>query len=313
MKHLLHIFTLTIIGFSFSQQQIGNADMELWDNVGASSEEPTNWNSFKTASGSLNNFASKQVERSTAVRGSSPGSYCARIWAKSSLGVVANGNLTLGKINMGSTSPGNSANYNATILGDNSFSESCTNTPDSIVFWVKFTPQNGGDQARASIILHDSYSLRDPIDGNSSSHVVASAVLNYGSTGGNWVRKAIAFNYNGPASGPAYILATFSTNLNPGGGSANDEVLVDDIALIYNIQENDELVESNILINVENGLLHIKSESTIEGKVAICNSSGQMIINEFITHEIPFTELPGIYFIELTTQFGVTRRKLVKF
>ena len=47
--------TLCFISFSlsslFAQQQIGNSNMEDWDNIGAATEEPTNWNGIKTASG----------------------------------------------------------------------------------------------------------------------------------------------------------------------------------------------------------------------------------------------------------------------
>ena len=63
------VFTL----FSSIGQQIGNSDMEGWDNLGTSNEEPTNWNSFKSGTGSLVGFASQQVQRSTAVRPATQG------------------------------------------------------------------------------------------------------------------------------------------------------------------------------------------------------------------------------------------------
>ena len=51
MKNTL---TFCFIAFSlstlFAQQQIGNSNMEDWDNIGAATEEPTNWNGIKTAS-----------------------------------------------------------------------------------------------------------------------------------------------------------------------------------------------------------------------------------------------------------------------
>ena len=74
--------------------------MEAWDNIGAATEEPTNWNGFKTASGGLSGFASQQVFRSTAIRSGASGMYCARIFSKSILGIVANGTLTLEQIRM---------------------------------------------------------------------------------------------------------------------------------------------------------------------------------------------------------------------
>jgi hypothetical protein len=231
--------TFLLLGFSFSfaqAQQIGNSNMELWENVGQATEEPNNWNSFKSAQGAWTSFSSQQVQRSTAIRSGATGQYCARIWSKSTLGVVANGNLTVGRINMGSTTANDPNNYNISLTADANFSEALTASPDSLVFWVKYTSANANDSARVHAILHDAYDLRDPLDANSISHIVARAERNYGRTNGSWTRISVPFNYvvGSPAPTPAFILVTFSTNKTPGGGSNNDEVLVDDIQLIYN-------------------------------------------------------------------------------
>jgi PKD repeat protein len=228
------VFTLFISFLSVAQQQIGNGNMEAWDNVGAATEEPTNWNGFKSGTGSFASFGSQQVQRSTAIRAGATGSYCARVWAKSTLGIVANGTLTLGQINMGSSTPSSSSNYNFTKQSDANFHEAITNRPDSIVFWVKYTQAGGGTQnARMHAILHDNYDLRDPIDAGSTSHVVADATINFPATGGAWVRKSVPFIYSGPATTNTYLLATFTTNQTPGGGAANDEILIDDVELVY--------------------------------------------------------------------------------
>jgi hypothetical protein len=236
MKNTL---TFYFIAFSlstlFAQQQIGNSNMEDWDNIGASTEEPTNWNGFKTASGGLSSFASQQVFRSTAIRSGASGMYCARIFSKSVFGVVANGNLTLGKINMGSTTVTDPANHNASITNDANFSETLTSLPDSIVFWAKFTAAQQNQQARIHAIIHDAFDVHDPIDVASSSHVLATAGLNY-SPNVNWIRYSVPFEsyaFTGTVPTPQYILVTFTTNAIPGGGAANDEVLIDDIQLIY--------------------------------------------------------------------------------
>ena len=128
--------------FVFSQQQIGNSDFEQWENVGAPNEEPVNWNSFKTASGAFASFASKQIEQSSSVRPGSSGSFCSRVYSVSTFGIVANGNMTIGKINMGSTSPAAAENYNYSVVSDSNFSEALTSSPDSIVFWVKYDTQH---------------------------------------------------------------------------------------------------------------------------------------------------------------------------
>ena len=244
MKRILPFICASALStFAFSQQQIGNSGFETWNTITGSNEEPTNWNSFLTASGSFSFAASNQITRSLEPRPGSTGSYSALIYSTSVLGVIANGNLTVGRINMGSASPVNANNYNSSIIANTDFSEALTDTPDSIVFWVKFTPVTATSQARAAIILHDSYAYRDggTVDAASTPHTVATAYLNYGTTNGQWVRKSIPFSYVGPATTNTFILATFTTNMTPGGGNANDQVWVDDVQLIYN-PVNDPIV-----------------------------------------------------------------------
>jgi len=233
MKKSLLFFALISTSCIVNSQQLGNGNMELWENVGQATEEPNNWNSFKSGQGGFVSFASQQIQRSTAIRAGATGQYCARVWSKSTLGIVANGNMTLGRINMGSSTPSNPANYNFSSTADANFSEALTTNPDSLVFWVKYTAA-AGQQARVHAIIHDNYDLRDPIDANSTPHVVGTAELNYPPTGGTWVRKSIPFIYSGPATSTQFILVTFTTNMTPGGGANNDEILVDDIELIYN-------------------------------------------------------------------------------
>ncbi len=237
MKKALLIINALLFSFlSFSQQQIGNGDMETWTGLGTASEEPANWNSFKTASGGLAAFAAQQIWRSTNIRAGAAGTYCAQIKCVSILGVPANGNVTLGKVNMGSSTATSSSNYNKSFTTDVNFSEPLTDTPDSIVFWVKYTPVNNTHQARMSTVLHDTYDYIDGynVDALSAPHKVGDASLNFSTTNGLWVRKAVAFVYTGPASPNTFILATFATNMTPGVGSVNDEVLIDDVQLIYN-------------------------------------------------------------------------------
>lgn len=216
-----------------AQTQIDNSGFENWESVSGGSE-PVNWNSFLTASGGLAGFAANQIEESTDKRPGSAGNKSVRIWSRSVLGVVANGNVTLGRINMGSSSPADANNYNKSIIGNATFSEAMPHIPDSIVFWVKFTPNGHTQNARMKATIHDNYEYRDPEDAASTSHVVASAIVNFPNTGGQWVRKSVPFNYTGPATSVNYLLVTFTTNQTPGGGAANDQLWIDDVELIYN-------------------------------------------------------------------------------
>jgi hypothetical protein len=294
-------FLLLSFSFSFAQaQQIENSNMELWENVGQATEEPNNWNSFKSAQGAWTSFSSQQIQRSTAIRSGATGQYCARIWSKSTLGVVANGNLTVGRINMGSTTANDPNNYNISLIATPEFSEPLTTSPDSLVFWVKYTAANANDSARVHAIIHDAYDLRDPLDANSMAHVVATAERNYGKTNGSWTRISVPFNYvvGSPAPTPELILVTFTTNKTPGGGSNNDEVLVDDIQLIYNSSVGLNSTENepafSAFYSSQNGLM-------INGEVAeisVISTEGK-IQRKGTKEDVSGLKLnPGIYFIQ---------------
>ncbi|OUT68968.1 MAG: hypothetical protein CBB76_09355 [Crocinitomicaceae bacterium TMED16] len=231
-KNYASFFTILFSLAAFGQQ-IDNGSMENWDNLGSNDEEPSNWNSFMNASGGLSLFASKQVGQSTDIRSGASGMYSARVFSKSTIGIIANGNLTLGRINMGSSTPSSTSNYNYTVTGNSDFSQQLNSTPDSIVFWVKYNNSSSSDLARIKAIIHDDYDYVDPMTSESEQHVVADAALNFESTNGSWVRKSVPFDYVGPSTTPEYILVTFTTNMIPGGGSNGDEIFIDDVELIY--------------------------------------------------------------------------------
>ena len=233
MKKIYASFFTILFSLAAFGQQIDNGSMENWDHLGSNDEEPSNWNSFMNASGGLSLFASKQVGQSTDIRSGASGMYSARVFSKSTIGIIANGNLTLGRINMGSSTPSSTSNYNYTVTGNSDFSQQLNSTPDSIVFWVKYNNSSSSDLARIKAIIHDDYDYVDPMTSESEQHVVADAALNFESTNGSWVRKSVPFDYVGPSTTPEYILVTFTTNMIPGGGSNGDEIFIDDVELIY--------------------------------------------------------------------------------
>ena len=235
-KSLLIINGLLFSFISFSQQQIGNSNFEAWETSSPELHEPTNWNSFMTASGTWNSFAGQQLNWSTSIRPGSSGAKSAVIWSRNAgFGVVANGNLTIGKIEMGATSASSPLNFNKSVTTDVNFSETLSNSPDSLVFWVKYKPVTAGaNLARVSTVIHNNTNgYRDPND-VASVNTFATAILNFSSTANQWVRKSIPFTYTGNGSTAVYVISTFTSNSIPGGGSANDSLWIDDIELIYN-------------------------------------------------------------------------------
>jgi hypothetical protein len=282
------ILVFCIINTVNAQPTINNSGFENWDNLGQATEEPTDWNSFKTASGSpfLLTFAAQQVARSTQTRPGSTGTYSAVIWSKDLTLAIANGNLTTGQVNMGNSVPTNQDNYNVTHTADPNFSEALGSKPDSMIFWVKFVPSNSGgtDSARMHAIIHDTYDYRDPSgsDANGPSHVVGEALRHIASTNGQWIRESVPFIYNGPASSPDYILITFTTNKIQGGGSGGDSLYIDDLQLIDNdfgIQDNVLGAISGVIVEqtAQNLMVTISNTKAEETSVSIYNIASQLI------------------------------------
>ena len=216
---------------------------------------------------------------------------------------------------MGSAQPANSANYNASVTADANFSEALTVDPDSLVFWAKFVPANGSgtDSARVSAILHDAYDLRDPIDGGSTSHVVATAISNF-KTANGWMRIAVPFTYSGPASSTQYILLTFTTNKTPGGGSDNDQLFIDDVELVYNGSGASVVEESfSLPIKTQNGEISIENTENVAGQYTVYSLDGKQLFQGSIGEKAVVSQ-EQIVIVQVTTSAGnFTRKMAVRF
>ena len=228
--------------------QITNGDFETWTFDGGNL--PNCFNSFQTADGTWAGTAysssDRQVKRSTDKRPGSTGSYSCSIWSRSVWGVVAQGNLTTGRVHAASTSATGENNYNYSDRDGsntlNGFTNPCAmpfkGRPDSLVVWVKFVP-NGTDSshpyAKVTATIHDDF---DYIDGyaktSPESHVVATAVNKTIAKTNGWKRLSIPFQYTNNGAEPAYILLSAATNAYPGGGNKGDYLYIDDITLVYN-------------------------------------------------------------------------------
>ena len=296
MKKIYTSFFTILFSLAAFGQQIDNGSMENWDNLGSNDEEPSNWNSFMTASGGLSLFASKQVEQSSDIRSGASGMYSARVFSKSTIGIIANGNLTLGRINMGSSTPSSTSNYNYTDTGNSDFSQELNSSPDSIAFWVKYNNSSSTDLARIKAIIHDDYDYVDPMTSESEQHVVADAALNFESTEGSWVRKSIAFDYVGPATTPEYILVTFTTNMIPGGGSDGDEIFIDDVELIYSTSGISDKQKNCWIAYNESGLV-FSNDFESDDVFRVYSTSGKEIYRGTRNQLSSSPLQPGMYLI----------------
>ena len=317
MKKLIilsFIFLTLSVASVTKAQQVNNSGFETWDNLGAATEEPTDWNSFKTASGTLAYLLSQQVKRSTVTRPGSTGLYSCVTWSKSTIGIIANGNFTCGQVNANSMTATDPSNYNATVITDPAFSEALTGQPDSLAVWVKFKPEgSGNDSARVSAIIHDSYNYRDPEDASSAAHRYATCEKNFPSTNGQWVRLSAPFIYSGPATTAAFILITLTTNKTPGVGTAGDSLYVDDLSLIYNpggIPTVNKPEKYNVYTDANDLIIQASFLKPIKSEICIYNISGQVVYktqvnSALVSEHVNLNSMnKGMYIVTITNESG---------
>lgn len=203
-------------------------------------KEPGNgWHSFATARttdlgglGSIAQGMSPAPEHAT--EGNNQSAHSVKLTSKDLLIAKANGNLTTGRINMGSTDPENAANYNFSDIEGGQALE-FAGTPDAVTFYAKFKAgaKNVKKQGRGQFILHDEYRYQDPEVESQVSYRVAKASQLIDESE-DWTQYTVPFTYDQDVK-PAkqYLLASFTTNPNP-GESAGDELYIDDIYFVYN-------------------------------------------------------------------------------
>ncbi len=238
------VYTITFEGKSKDAvYQIPNSDFEAW----TSDETPKlseGWNSFDTAAGLWASFASASPLPEEIEGHSGNG---VRITSKDLYIAYANGNLTTGKINMGSTDPTDAANFNFTDRTDVNGNLPFAGRPDAFEVYARFTPgtvkaltdeekAEGKTEpalnGRVQLILHTDAAFHDPEVEELAADKVGSAYVIIPATE-EWTKFTGDFNYVGDAPlGKQYMLASATTNPVP-GASYGDQLDLDDLKLIY--------------------------------------------------------------------------------
>ena len=223
--------------------QMANQSFEAWHTSSGNYVEPNAWHSFESATGSLASMAGHHLEKSADAHS---GEASARIYATSIFGIVANGTMTTGRMSAASMSASDTSNnaYLDTSKTDvdgngDPFYTAMYSRPDSMAVWVKFKQGKANANhpyATVSAAITDGTYYQDPMDKEYTNVVAKAGNGQIAVTNGEWRRVSVPFVYTDNSVDPQAILITISTNADPGQGSANDEVLVDDIEFIYNAQ-----------------------------------------------------------------------------
>ena len=225
--------------------QIGNGDFEDWRGVTNDNHAPNNWNSFETNEGD-ENLASLARAQQVAMAEGRPGSngfYCADIYSRNVMfGIIAQGNLTTGCINAGSTSADDKLNYNYTKTAETNKSETLSKIPTAIRFWAKFVPGSNNasfPNALMEAVVHDNfdyitYCKAEYESDEEKSHAIAKAKKEFPSTNGQWQEFVVPFERTGNYTDEQmYIIINFATNSVPAKGQVGDHLYIDDVELIY--------------------------------------------------------------------------------
>ena len=240
--------------------QLPNAGFENFHTAtagGATSDEPNNWHSFMSCTGSMASYVSSVPHTviSEDVRPGSNGSKSVLVKSGtvSMLGglikVTANGTLTTGQLKAGgmsATSTDNNAfldlSNDAKDVNGDPFYVVLNTMPDSISVWVKFKqgqPVAEHPYATMSAVITDGSYYQEPADKDYSSVIVGKAEYKAIESTGEWQKIAVPFMYANENKLPKGILVTFSTNADAGEGTGNDELYLDDVELVYSAYLSD--------------------------------------------------------------------------
>lgn len=262
------VYTVTFEGKSKeAAYQIANADFENWtDDENAKIAE--GWNSFDTAAGLFASFASMSPmpQKIEGYKGNG-----VRIVSKDLLGVAyANGNLTTGHINMGSTNPADATNYNFTDRTDVNGNMPFAGRPDAFEVYARFTPgtakaaadaeqEQPALQGRVQLILHKDAAYHDPEMAEMADEKVGSANVLIPATE-EWTKFTGEFSYaTDEAPEVQYLLASATTNPVP-GASKDDQLDLDELRLVYYSTLKDLQIDGKTI----EGFSPEKTEYTIE-------------------------------------------------
>ena len=267
--------------------QLPNGGFERWyyETSDVKSLVPEGFNSFYTAAqdGSLTSLGvAQRCNKSADTRPGSLGDSSLLMYSTTVtiiiVSVRANGNVTSGRMRMGSSTADSPENYNSVVVGNSKYCQEITGTPDSLRFWVKYKPgktgSDGGvnnvtDKGRMTATIHgtdnainDAVRLfRDPTDVSNLNSWYGRAVGEMYQTNNQWVQITVPFEYLGNntttlPNGNRYLIMSMTTNSTPGGGANNpDSIWFDDVEFVYSACLTDLKIKGTSIPNFEKEIL----------------------------------------------------------
>lgn len=242
--------------FDSRQFQLPNSGFEEFHTATAgkaTSDEPNNWHSFMSCTGPFAGIVSSVPHTfiSEDVRPGSAGAKSVLVKSGKVLGfVVANGTITTGQLSaaaMSATDPKNNAFIDLTNEAKDAngdpFYTRLVSLPDSVSLWVKFKQGEAVPEhpyATMTAVITDGSYYQEPVDKDYNDIIVAKAAYATIESTGEWQEIKVPFDYASYTEKmPKAILVTISTNADPGQGTGNDELYVDDMKLVYSSRLSD--------------------------------------------------------------------------
>ncbi len=239
-----------------NMSQLPNSGFEDFHTAKASSkitsDEPNGWHSFMSCTGKQADFvkgtAHTYIDTNVREGAESTNTKCVKIISSGLLIFSANGTITTGRLQAGSTTPTDQSNcsflnFETTGTDDNGdpFYAVLNNKPDSLTVWVKHHAGKGNTKntyATVSALLTNGNYAQDPQIEQYKENIIAEANTTTIAAKDEWEQISIPFTYSNTEETPKAALVTMSTCSVPSGGSTDnndpDVLYVDDVELVYN-------------------------------------------------------------------------------
>lgn len=250
------VLLLTLISLTTrAQYQLANGDFETWEKVTYTSskvcDEPVRWSSFYDATGGhkkIGTSTKPQIYKDKEKRPGSTGHFSCRLTSRSVFGVVAQGTVTNGCMNMGSLSASDaSGNYNYINEARSDQAMRFSGHPDAVRLWVRFS---GVGTGVIRVFLTSKGYFQDPEYKDRNKAVLVAQALSAGRIVSNdkWTQYTVPFEWKTSEVDPYYALVSVSTSADAGKGNAKDYIYVDDIEMVYNSEATSVLYDGRDIL-----------------------------------------------------------------